>query len=303
MLRIGESVFPATLEAEPAAESFEQLRAGTIVEVTGVYAYQWGPSPSFRLFLRSSRRRQGAQGGALVDAPAHRRDDRHPRARRGRRGVLGARGREAPPAAVSGGADRAQPGGARAPRHARAGARGDRAAAGGGRRQPRGVARTRTAVAGRGAPDAAATARRKRGGRSWIFARRRSRAATSRVRSPTWSSRRHDRHGVAAQVTVEGIAAPPRRVRTSTTCCASASRRSPTRLKHAGAPRIDILLRFDPDCVELTVRDDGCGLTVEPGDRRQRVISACWAFASASTSLAACCSLSGTPGAGTRADA
>ena len=71
VLRIGESVFPATLEAEPAAEALERLRAGTIVEVTGVYAYQWGPSPSFRLFLRSPRRRQGDRGGAVVDAPAH----------------------------------------------------------------------------------------------------------------------------------------------------------------------------------------------------------------------------------------
>ena len=54
VLRIGESVFPATLETTPAAEALERLRAGTVVEVTGVYAYQWGPSPSFRLFLRSA---------------------------------------------------------------------------------------------------------------------------------------------------------------------------------------------------------------------------------------------------------
>jgi len=54
VLQIGESVFPASLEAGPAAEALETLRAGTIVDVTGVYAYQWGPSPSFRLFLRSA---------------------------------------------------------------------------------------------------------------------------------------------------------------------------------------------------------------------------------------------------------
>ncbi len=54
VLRSGESVFPVTLEAGPAAEALERLRAGTIVDVTGVYAYQWGPSPSFRLFLRSA---------------------------------------------------------------------------------------------------------------------------------------------------------------------------------------------------------------------------------------------------------
>ena len=54
VLQIGESVFPASLEAGPAAEALETLRAGTIVDVTGVYAYQWGPSASFRLFLRSA---------------------------------------------------------------------------------------------------------------------------------------------------------------------------------------------------------------------------------------------------------
>jgi len=54
VLRSGESVFPVTLEAGPPAEALERLRAGTVVDVTGVYAYQWGPSPSFRLFLRSA---------------------------------------------------------------------------------------------------------------------------------------------------------------------------------------------------------------------------------------------------------
>ena len=54
VLQIGESVFPASLEAGPAAGALETLRAGTVVDVTGVYAYQWGPSPSFRLFLRSA---------------------------------------------------------------------------------------------------------------------------------------------------------------------------------------------------------------------------------------------------------
>ena len=82
VLRIGESVFPATLEAEPAAESLDQLRAGTVVDVTGVYAYQWGPSPSFRLFLRSRGDVKVIAAAPLVDAPAHRRDDRDPGARR-----------------------------------------------------------------------------------------------------------------------------------------------------------------------------------------------------------------------------
>jgi signal transduction histidine kinase len=54
VLRAGESVFPATLESGPAAETLERLRPGTLVAVTGVYVYQWGSSPSFRLFLRSA---------------------------------------------------------------------------------------------------------------------------------------------------------------------------------------------------------------------------------------------------------
>ena len=80
------------------------------MDVTGVYAYQWGPSPSFRLFLRS-------RGDVKVIAAAPWWTLRHT-------GVmiailaLGAcaaafwvrDGGEAPPAAVSGGADRAQPG-------------------------------------------------------------------------------------------------------------------------------------------------------------------------------------------------
>jgi signal transduction histidine kinase len=53
VLRTGESVFPATLAAGPA-ETLEELRTGTVVEVTGVYGYEWGSSPSFRLFLRSA---------------------------------------------------------------------------------------------------------------------------------------------------------------------------------------------------------------------------------------------------------
>ena len=64
VLRIGESVFAATLEAGPAAEALERLRAGSIVAVTGVYAYQWGPSPSFRLFLRSAGDVRVIAGGA-----------------------------------------------------------------------------------------------------------------------------------------------------------------------------------------------------------------------------------------------
>jgi signal transduction histidine kinase len=53
VLRVGESVFAANLEAQPATEALERVRPGSVVSVTGVYSYQWGPPPAFRLFLRS----------------------------------------------------------------------------------------------------------------------------------------------------------------------------------------------------------------------------------------------------------
>jgi len=73
--------------------------------------------------------------------------------------------------------------------------------------------------------------------------------------------------GVAAQVTLEG---PPRRLdafdehhllRIGLEALTNA-------LKHSGARRVDLLLRFEQDGVELTVRDDGRGLSLEPGDQR-----------------------------------
>jgi signal transduction histidine kinase len=53
-MRVGETVFDASLEASTATESLEKIRPGSLVSVTGVYAYQWGPPPSFHLFLRSA---------------------------------------------------------------------------------------------------------------------------------------------------------------------------------------------------------------------------------------------------------
>ncbi len=55
VLQVGETVFDAALELdEPAAAGpLERIRPGSVVAVTGVYSYQWGPAPSFRLFLRS----------------------------------------------------------------------------------------------------------------------------------------------------------------------------------------------------------------------------------------------------------
>ena len=55
VLQVGETVFDAALELdEPtAAGPLERIQPGSVVAVTGVYSYQWGPAPSFRLFLRS----------------------------------------------------------------------------------------------------------------------------------------------------------------------------------------------------------------------------------------------------------
>jgi signal transduction histidine kinase len=55
VLQVAETVFDAALELdEPtAAGPLERMQPGSVVAVTGVYSYQWGPAPSFRLFLRS----------------------------------------------------------------------------------------------------------------------------------------------------------------------------------------------------------------------------------------------------------
>jgi signal transduction histidine kinase len=53
VLKVGETVIDADLDAEAATGTLDQIRPGSLVSVTGVYSYQWGPPPSFRLFLRS----------------------------------------------------------------------------------------------------------------------------------------------------------------------------------------------------------------------------------------------------------
>jgi signal transduction histidine kinase len=55
VLKVGESVIDAALdlEANTSADALERIRSGSLIAVTGVYSYQWGPPPSFRLFLRS----------------------------------------------------------------------------------------------------------------------------------------------------------------------------------------------------------------------------------------------------------
>lgn len=54
VLRHGTTVFSAALDATAAeGRHFDDLRPGSRIAVTGVYSYQDGPPPAFRLFLRS----------------------------------------------------------------------------------------------------------------------------------------------------------------------------------------------------------------------------------------------------------
>lgn len=53
VLQLGETPFEAVLDAAEA-EKIGELRTGSQLAVTGVYSYQWGPPPSFRLLLRSA---------------------------------------------------------------------------------------------------------------------------------------------------------------------------------------------------------------------------------------------------------
>ena len=55
VLKVGDTVFDAVLEldSDTATEGLEQIRSGSVIAVTGVYSYQLGPPPSFRLFLRT----------------------------------------------------------------------------------------------------------------------------------------------------------------------------------------------------------------------------------------------------------
>jgi signal transduction histidine kinase len=54
VMRAGETVFDASLDASTAADELERIRPGSLVSVTGVYAYRWGPPPTFHLYLRSA---------------------------------------------------------------------------------------------------------------------------------------------------------------------------------------------------------------------------------------------------------
>ena len=48
-----DTAFEAGLDRSRDGEDLNRIRPGSLVTVTGVYSYQAGPSPSFRLFLRS----------------------------------------------------------------------------------------------------------------------------------------------------------------------------------------------------------------------------------------------------------
>jgi signal transduction histidine kinase len=54
VLKVGDTAFDAILDVDTATPALQRLRPGSLVSITGVYAYQWGPPPVFRLFLRSS---------------------------------------------------------------------------------------------------------------------------------------------------------------------------------------------------------------------------------------------------------
>ena len=53
VLKVGETAFDAILDGDTATPALDRIRPGSLVSVTGVYSYQWGPPPVFRLFLRS----------------------------------------------------------------------------------------------------------------------------------------------------------------------------------------------------------------------------------------------------------
>jgi signal transduction histidine kinase len=53
VLRIGDTVFEAGLDLAQDSAPLDDIRAGSLLSVAGVYSYQGGPPPSFRLYLRS----------------------------------------------------------------------------------------------------------------------------------------------------------------------------------------------------------------------------------------------------------
>ncbi|MGH7447137.1 MAG: histidine kinase [Longimicrobiales bacterium] len=54
VLRSGETVFNAGLDISEAERVVDRVRPGSVVSVTGVYSYQGGPPPWFRLYVRTA---------------------------------------------------------------------------------------------------------------------------------------------------------------------------------------------------------------------------------------------------------
>ena len=266
VLRAGESVFPATLESSPAAETLERLRPGTLVAVTGVYAYQWGSSPSFRLFLRSASdvdviavtpwwtlRHTAVMAailglGACATALWVRTSAR--RKRQQFQAVLSERSRVARELH-----DTVEQGLA-------------------------GIALQLEAVAGSVAASPEQARQSLEVARRMLeYSQEEARRSVMDLRAQALESRdlagalvdlvEQTAHsaGAVAQVTVEG---PVRRLDASDEhhLLRIGLEALTNALKHSGARHISILLRFTAECVELTVRDDGSGLTPVPGDGR-----------------------------------
>ena len=265
VLQVRESVFPASIEAGPTAEALERLRTGTVVDVTGVYAYQWGPSPSFRLFLRSAEdvsviaaapwwtlRHSAVTGGILAlgaGASAVWMRAASRRRRQQYQAVLMERNRVARELH-----DTLEQGLA-------------------------GIALQLEAVGGsleaspERAQESLAVARQM-----LQYSQEEARRSVLDLRAQALESRdlpgalsdlieeRARSAGVAAQVTVEGTA---RRLDASVEhhLLRIGLEALTNALKHAGAHRIDVILRFQPAHVELTVDDDGCGIEPVEGER------------------------------------
>ena len=188
VLRVGDTVFDAGVDVSQAGDALDGIRPGSLLSVTGVYSYQGGPPPSFRLFLRSP-------GDVRVLAAAPWWTLRHTAVMVAILALTACVGAfwmralapEAP--AIPGSfntSGRAWPG---APRHRGAGARRYCAAAGGRFGELSNGAGGGTAIARTSRGRCCAIAWRRRGDPSWISDPRRSRAAILPGPWRTWRGR------------------------------------------------------------------------------------------------------------------
>ena len=264
VLRVGESVFDANVEAVPATTALDRLRAGSVVAVTGVYSYQWGPPPAFRLFLRSvddvtvvaaapwwtlrhtavmvailalvacgagfwahaATRRKRQQYQAVLTERSRVARELHDTLEQGLAGI--ALQLEAVAGSVEASPERALQSIAVA----------------------RQMLRYSQEEARRSVMDLRAQA---------LESRDLPDALTDLVRQMTLGG------DAVAHVKIDGIR---RRLDASDEhhLLRIGVEALTNALKHSGARRIDMLLRFSPDSVELTVQDDGCGLIQAVGD-------------------------------------